>query len=207
VGVIAIIDYGMGNLRSVASAFGRLGIEAAITPEIERIAAAEAVVLPGVGAFGEGMDNLRAAGHDALLRRLADEGRPLLGICLGLQLFFAWSEEHGRHEGLGLFAGGVVRFRDDLTVPHMGWNQVEPTDAAGPLFEGIAPGSHFYFAHSYHVAPDEPAVVAATTDYGGPFASAAARGRVFGVQFHPEKSAAAGERMLTNFARLAGVTA
>jgi glutamine amidotransferase len=205
--VIAIIDYKMGNVRSVESAFERLGFEAEITPDLDRIEAADAVVLPGVGAFGEGMENLRAGGHDVLLRRLADQGRPLLGICLGLQLFFSWSEEHGRHEGLGLFDGGVVRFREGLTVPHMGWNQVEPTQPRAPLFDDIPDGSHFYFAHSFYVSPDTPDLTAATTDYGGPFTSVAARDRIFGVQFHPEKSAVVGERMLANFARLAGVTA
>jgi len=205
--VIAIIDYKMGNVRSVESAFERLGFEAEITPDLARIEAADAVVLPGVGAFGEGMDNLRAGGHDVLLRRLADEGRPLLGICLGLQLFFSWSEEHGRHEGLGLFEGGVVRFREGLTVPHMGWNQVDPTEPRSPLFDDIPDGSHFYFAHSYYVSPDSASLTAATTDYEGAFTSVAAKGSVFGVQFHPEKSAVVGERMLANFARRAGVTA
>jgi glutamine amidotransferase len=219
----------MGNLRSVLRACQRLGLAAEIAADAQRVAAADAVILPGVGAFGEGVANLRTAGHDAVLRRAAEEGRPLLGICLGLQLLFSWSEEHGRHEGLGILDGGVVRFPDGLTVPHMGWNQVEPTaPAVGtpavrkhsspgtaaapqfagrrpcPLFDGIPPGSHFYFAHSYHVAPADERVVAATTDYGGPFASVAARGNVFGVQFHPEKSATMGERLLTNFARLAG---
>ncbi|MFP4056617.1 MAG: imidazole glycerol phosphate synthase subunit HisH [Candidatus Brocadiia bacterium] len=205
--MIAIVDYGMGNLRSVHSALRRLGLAAEIAGQPSRIADAQAIILPGVGAFGEGMDNLRAAGLDALLPRLARQGRPLLGICLGLQLLFGWSEEHGRHQGLGLFAGGVVRFPQDLTVPHMGWNQVEPAGSPSPLLEGIAPGSHFYFAHSYHVEPDDRGTVVATTDYGGPFASVVGGERMFGVQFHPEKSAAVGERLLANFARLAGEAA
>jgi imidazole glycerol-phosphate synthase subunit HisH len=202
--VIAILDYGMGNLRSVFRACERLGLPAEITADAARAAAAETLILPGVGAFGEGMANLRAAGFDSVLRQADAEGRPLLGICLGLQLLFAWSEEHGRHEGLGILPGGVVRFPQGLPVPHMGWNEVVPTEPPAPLFDGIPSGSHFYFAHSFYVAPDDPAVVAATTEYGQPFASVAARGRTFGVQFHPEKSAAVGERLLVNFARLAG---
>lgn len=202
--MIAIIDYGMGNLRSVLRGCQRVGVEAQITADPQRVADSAAIILPGVGAFGEGMANLREAGFDAVLREAAAADRPLLGICLGLQLFFTWSEEHGRHEGLDIFQGGVVRFPEGLTVPHMGWNQVEPTEPPSPLFDGIAPASHFYFAHSYHVAPDDEAVVAATTHYGAAFCSVAARGRVFGVQFHPEKSAAVGEQMLTNFARIAG---
>jgi len=202
--MIAILDYGMGNLRSVFRACERLGLRAEIAADPARAAAARTLILPGVGAFGEGMANLRQAGFDSLLRQAAAENRPLLGICLGLQLLFSWSEEHGRHEGLGILPGGVVRFPKGLTVPHMGWNQVAPTEPPSPLFDSIPAGSHFYFAHSYYVAPDDPAVVAATTEYGQPFASVVARGRVFGVQFHPEKSAAVGERLLTNFARLAG---
>jgi glutamine amidotransferase len=202
--LIAIMDYGMGNLRSVLGACRRLSLEAEITADGSRIARAGAVILPGVGAFGEGMANLRAAGHDALLRRIAEEDRPLLGICLGLQLLFTWSEEHGRHKGLGILDGGVVRFRAGLTVPHMGWNQLEPEQPPCALLEGVPAGTHFYFAHSYHIVPEDPQAVAATTDYGGPFASVAARGRTFGVQFHPEKSAQMGERLLANFARIAG---
>jgi len=202
--MIAIIDYGMGNLRSVASACQRVGLDAAITADPARVAEAQAVILPGVGAFGEGMENLRAAGHHDVLRQRAHDDKPLLGICLGLQLLFSWSEEHGRHEGLDILPGRVVRFPHHLTVPHMGWNQVDPAEPPSPLLDGIPPASHFYFAHSYHVVADEPAIVAATTDYGGGFASVAARGRVFGVQFHPEKSAAVGERLLVNFARIAG---
>lgn len=202
--MIAILDYGMGNLRSVFRACQRLGLAAEIVADAARAAEADTLILPGVGAFGEGMAHLRQAGLDAVLRQAAAADRPFLGICLGLQLLFSWSEEHGRHEGLGILPGGVVRFPQGLTVPHMGWNQVVPTEPPSPLFDGLPTGSHFYFAHSYYVVPDDPAVVAATTDYGGPFPSVAARGRVFGVQFHPEKSATVGERLLINFARLAG---
>lgn len=202
--MIAIIDYGMGNLRSVESACRRVGLDAVISPDPARVAEAGAVILPGVGAFGEGMDNLRTAGFDTLLPQIAADGRPILGICLGLQLLFTTSDEHGRHEGLDILPGRVVRFGDDLTVPHMGWNQVDPAEPPSALFDGIAAGSHFYFAHSYYVAPDDPADTIAATDYGAAYTSAAARGNVFGVQFHPEKSASVGERLLTNFARLAG---
>ncbi len=202
--MIAIIDYGMGNLRSVLRGCERVGLDAAITDDAGQVVAADAIILPGVGAFGEGMENLREGGFDRVLRQAAEQDRPLLGICLGLQLLFSRSEEHGRHEGLDILPGAVLRFSEDLTVPHMGWNQVEPAEPPSALFQGIPSGSHFYFAHSYYVAPDDPGVVAAATDYGEPFCSVAARGRVFGVQFHPEKSADVGERLLANFATIAG---
>ncbi len=202
---MAIVDYGMGNLRSVQKAFERIGVFPTITSEPAVVDAAQAVVLPGVGAFGDAMQNLRTAGLiPALHRAIADE-RPFLGICLGQQLLFEWSEEMGRHDGLGVFRGGVVRFADGaLKVPHIGWNQVHVRQAS-PVLQGVADASFAYFVHSFYVAPDEPATVLATTDYGVDFASVVGRGRVFGIQFHPEKSQAVGLRILRNFASLAGM--
>jgi glutamine amidotransferase len=218
---LAIIDYGMGNLRSVQKAFERVGVTAVITADPAAIDAAPAVVLPGVGAFGDAMTNLRAAGLVPAIHRAIDDGRPFLGICLGQQLLFESSEEMGWHAGLGVFQGRAVRFpntngtladytversasnpqRATLKVPHIGWNQVHIRQAS-PILDGVADGSFAYFVHSYYVAPDDPAVILATTDYGVDFASIIGRDRIFGIQFHPEKSQAVGLRILRNFASL-----
>jgi len=158
------------------------------------------VVLPGVGAFGEAMANLERAGLVSVLRRAAAE-RPFMGICLGQQLLFEHSEEMGSHVGLGVLPGRVLRFRGPLKVPHMGWNQVLITRPS-PLFSGVADGDFAYFVHSYYVAPSDPTVILARTDYGVSFASIVGRDRLFGLQFHPEKSQAFGLTLLANFARL-----
>ncbi len=199
--MIAVIDYGVGNVKSVVCALRRLGEEAVLTSDHSEIESAAGVVLPGVGAFSAAMENLRGAGLDDVVRRLAEDGKPLLGICVGVQLFFSESEEHGIHEGLGLLRGCVRRFPSGLKVPHMGWNEVLRQNAS-PLLEGIADGAFFYFAHSYYVEPEEPDVIVGLTDYGVPFASAVGRRRLLGVQFHPEKSGPAGAAMLANFCRL-----
>jgi len=201
--MIAIIDYGLGNLESVKYALDRLGVASALTSDAAEIASAPGVILPGVGAFGRAMAKFRELGLVEASRQAAASGRPFMGICLGLQLLFSESAEHGRHEGLGLIDGKVVRFAEGLTVPHMGWNEVRG-ETPSPLLDGIDDESFFYFAHSYHVAPDDPAVVIGSTDYGGRFASAVRKGNVYGTQFHPEKSGPAGLRMLANFCRLCG---
>jgi glutamine amidotransferase len=209
---LAIVDYGMGNLRSVQKAFERVGVAAVITADSAIIGAAPAVVLPGVGAFGDAMANLRAAGLIPAIHRAIDDGRPFLGICLGQQLLFESSEEMGWHAGLGVFRGRVVRFPSTVErwrlevgdwrkVPHIGWNQVH-IQRTSPILDGVADGSFAYFVHSFYVAPDDPAVVLATTDYGVDFASIIGRDRVFGIQFHPEKSQEIGLRILHNFASL-----
>jgi glutamine amidotransferase len=220
---LAIVDYGMGNLRSVQKAFERVGVAAVITADSAIIGAAPAVVLPGVGAFGDAMANLRAAGLIPAIHRAIDDGRPFLGICLGQQLLFESSEEMGWHAGLGVFRGRVVRFPSGTVrrpattgrrpattgrpattvrkVPHIGWNQVH-IQRTSPILDGVADGSFAYFVHSFYVAPDDPAVVLATTDYGVDFASIIGRDRVFGIQFHPEKSQEIGLRILHNFASL-----
>ncbi|CAM3769792.1 imidazole glycerol phosphate synthase subunit HisH [Cohnella lubricantis] len=198
--MIAIIDYGMGNLHSVGKALERLGCEAAVTSKPEEILAADGAILPGVGAFGDAMSNLRDTGLDAVVKQYAASGKPLLGICLGMQLLFDESEEHGKHEGLGLLPGRVVRFQGSFKVPHMGWNELSFTQPS-PLFEGLEPG-HVYFVHSYHALPERREDLLATTDYHRPVTAIVGRGSVYGMQFHPEKSGELGMALLGRFAAL-----
>jgi glutamine amidotransferase len=199
--MIAIVDYGLGNIESVKYALDRLGEESVVTDQSEVIAASRGVILPGVGAFGRAMENLCQLRLIDALHEAAGGGRPFLGICLGLQLLFAESTEHGRHRGLGVLAGSVERFAADLTVPHMGWNEL-CQERPSVLFEGVKDPEWFYFAHSYRAVPADPGVVIGTTDYGGPYASAVQQGSVLAVQFHPEKSGPSGLKMLENFCRL-----
>lgn len=205
---ITIIDYGMGNLRSVQKGFERVGCEALVTADPHLVGQADRLVLPGVGAFRDCIHNLRSGGFVEPILRHVESGRPFLGICLGLQLLFTESEEFGRHQGLNIVPGKVVRFpegmRDggeELKVPHMGWNQIAIRRPA-PLFAGIADGSSVYFVHSYHVVPDDPAVVATETTYGRPFCSAVWKDNVVATQFHPEKSQGLGLKMLENFGKM-----
>jgi len=197
--MIAIADYGIGNLGSVTKAFRHVGAETVLTGDLETLRRADALILPGDGAFGATMDEIRSRGMVPVLKEAADKGKPLLGICIGMQLLFEESEEHGRHEGLGLLPGRVRRFSDDLVVPHMGWNRLKPTQKH-TLLEGVEPGSHVYFVHSYYC--DAPAdVVLASSDYGSDFAAIVGRGNILGSQFHPEKSQHVGLRMVENFVR------
>ncbi len=197
--MIAIVDYGMGNLRSVHKAFVQVGHEAVVTRDPAVLDRADRVVLPGVGAFPDCMANLERHGLIDPVLRAIRSGKPFLGICLGLQLLFAEGEEFGVHKGLGVFAGRVVRFpQSDLKVPHMGWNQVDIERRAVP-FEGIEDGSYFYFVHSYVVRPEEEGIVSSTTVYGEPFVSSIWKENVFACQFHPEKSQAVGLKILKNF--------
>jgi glutamine amidotransferase len=196
--MIAIVDYGIGNLRSVQKAFEAIGADVRLITTPAELAGAEAIVLPGVGAFGDGMDNLRVAGFVEPLRQAAQAGRPLLGICLGLQLLFDESEEMGRHIGLGLLPGRVRRFAGELKVPQIGWNQIH-WRRPSPLNAGVTDGAYAYFVHSYYVEPANPADVIATTEYGVEYASIAGRDNIMGLQFHPEKSQDVGLRLLTNF--------
>ncbi len=205
---IGIVDYGMGNLRSVGKALESLGFRTVVSGKAEELARCRGIVLPGVGAFRDCMLNLRRQGLLPFLSDVLAEGRPFLGICLGLQVLFTESEEFGRHAGIGFFPGRVVRFPAamraggaSLKVPHMGWNRVD-FSAAHPAFHGVPDGSHFYFVHSYYVVPDDPGVVAGRTSYGVDFASAVGKGNLLAVQFHPEKSQAAGLAVLSNFGRL-----
>jgi glutamine amidotransferase len=196
--MIAIVDYGLGNLRSVEKAFHFLSAPASILSKPVPASRCSGVVLPGVGAFGEAMRNLKAAGWDGWLREAIGAGLPFLGICLGLQLLFSRSEEGGDFPGLNVLPGRVRRLPLSLTVPHMGWNQLNIAHPT-PLLSGVSDGAFVYFVHSYQVVPDDPKVIAATTDYGGRFVSAVASNNVWGVQFHPEKSQSVGLRILRNF--------
>jgi glutamine amidotransferase len=202
--MIAIVDYDAGNLHSVGKAAETVGLRAATTARPEDLEAADAVILPGVGAFGACMARLQERGFVGPLRRYLAEDRPFLGICLGLQLLLEHGEEGDGAPGLGFLPGRVVRLRaPGLKVPQIGWNALRlrrPT----PLFAGIPDGTHFYFVHSFHAALADPADLVADVAYGEPVTAAVARGRIHAVQFHPEKSSAAGLRLLANFGALAG---
>ncbi len=204
--MIAVVDYGMGNLRSVAKALARVGQAPQVTRDPETIRRADGIVLPGVGAFGACMTNLERFGLAPVLRDVIADGKPFLGICLGMQVLFEESEEFGPVRGLGVLPGRVVRFDgpavDGLRVPHMGWNALTRR-AAPPHLEGVADDAYVYFVHSYYVVPDDPTLVATATPYGVEFASSVTRANIFGCQWHPEKSQAVGLRVLANFAALA----
>ncbi|MCA9050403.1 MAG: imidazole glycerol phosphate synthase subunit HisH [Planctomycetaceae bacterium] len=201
---IAIIDYGMGNHRSVQKAIEHIGASAVITADPSAIAAADKVILPGVGAFRDAIQAIRDHHLTDVIRESVDSGKPFLGICLGLQLLFDVSYEDGEYAGLEIVPGTVQRFDlpSDLKIPHMGWNRLTLTQPNAPVFSGLSDESWFYFVHSYYVQPADSSWTAATTDYGTPFVSAVARDNVFAVQFHPEKSQSAGLQLLGNFVRL-----
>ncbi len=200
--MIAIVDYGMGNLRSVEKGIARAGASTLVTSDPDEILAARGVVLPGVGAFGACMENLARRGLIDTIRRVVDSGRPFLGICLGLQLLFEESEEFGPVAGLGILRGRVVRFAgprlDGLKIPQMGWNRLRVRRPVAEL-AGLGEEPFVYFVHSYYVVPADPELVVASTDYGVEFAAAVAWKNVFACQFHPEKSQAVGLRLLENF--------
>ena len=201
--MIHIIDYGMGNLRSVQKAFEKLGIEARICTKATEIADAPKLVLPGVGAFRDAMQVLKEQDMVSPIRDHVESGRPFLGICLGLQLLFDVSYEDGEWEGLGIVPGKVVRFEDQpgLKIPHMGWNSLEFAGPdTSPLFTDVPEQSYVYFVHSYYVAPDDDAVIATRTEHGTKFTSSIRRDNLFATQFHPEKSQSVGLRLLQNFA-------
>ncbi|MBX2850207.1 MAG: imidazole glycerol phosphate synthase subunit HisH [Phycisphaeraceae bacterium] len=209
--MIGIVNYGMGNLRSVQKALQRVGAQAEVIDSPGQIASAKRLILPGVGAFADGMEHLRERGMAEPLKQFADSGKPMLGICLGMQLLFDSSMEDAPSAdepvlGLGILPGKVVRFQEDqgpdkprLKVPHMGWNEVTFAPDT-PLFVGLTPGDHVYFVHGYYCVPDEASDAAATTDYGSTYCSAVHRGNVWATQFHPEKSQRVGLQILENFA-------
>lgn len=209
--MIAIVDYGMGNLHSVKKGFERVGFPPEVTHDPDLIGQAEGLVLPGVGAFRKAMENLHARGLEKPILRYLESGRPFLGICLGLQLLFSESEEFGAERGLGFLSGKVVRFPgpdspawkggEVLKVPHMGWNAIRICKNT-PVLAGIGEGAHFYFVHSYYPIPTDSEIVATTTEYGVPFVSSVSQGKLYACQFHPEKSQSAGLRVLENFGRM-----
>lgn len=200
--MIAIVDYNVGNLPSVQKAFKAVGFETAITSDPEAIAAADGVVLPGVGAFGHAMESLAACGLVEPVRRYIASGRPMLGICVGLQLLFEVGEEFGETPGLGLLPGRVTRLPGRVKLPQIGWNLVEPVQREHPILAGVQEPFYAYFVHSFAAEAADPADIAATTDYGRVFPSMVARGNLVGVQFHPEKSSEAGLQLLANFGRM-----
>lgn len=201
--MIQIIDYGMGNLRSVQKALEKLGQQAEICTDPRKIATAQRVILPGVGAFRDAIGQLRSHGFVDPIHEFLDTGRPFLGICLGLHLLFDVGYEDGEYEGLGVVPGSVVRFESSpgLKIPHMGWNGLQ-IERRNPMLDGIEPGAYVYFVHSYHVVPEDDSVVATRTDHGGPFVSMIATGNLYATQFHPEKSQSVGLKLLDNFAKL-----
>jgi len=199
---VAVIDYGLGNLGSVSGALNALGVSNSIAREPEHLELADSMILPGVGSFFEGMAHLVSSGWVEVIRRHAHAGKPLLGICLGMQLLVSHGSEGGECPGLDLISGDVHRL--DLLgcserVPHVGWNSVVVADSCGGLLSGITENTDFYFVHSYAVCAADPRDVLATVDYGVPMVAAIGQGTVFGTQFHPEKSSAAGARVLRNF--------
>jgi len=197
--MIVVIDYGLGNLRSVAKALEKAGAEVTVSSEPGLISSASALVLPGVGAFARGRTNLYSRGLIEPIREVISGGRPFLGICLGLQLLFSSSSEYGSTPGLDIIKGKVLPFRVREKIPHMGWNTVDPVNKNSFLFENIPEQSYFYFVHSYYVTPEKDSDYLASTEYGISFCSAAQKDNVCGVQFHPEKSGPAGLRILENF--------
>jgi imidazole glycerol-phosphate synthase subunit HisH len=206
--MIAIIDYGMGNLRSVQKGFEKIGYDAVVTPDPKVLREADRVVLPGVGAFRDCMRNLEQAGFVEPILKVIQEGKPFLGICVGMQLLFTESEEFGIYRGLNVLPGRVLRFAEgmqendeELKVPHMGWNQLCVKHPA-PIFDGIADGTNVYFVHSYYAKPEDDSVVASTTNYGIDFCSSVWRDNIVATQFHPEKSQEKGLAMLKNFATM-----
>ncbi len=198
--MITVVDYGMGNLRSVAKALEKVGFDVKVSSEAKDIKDAKGIVVPGVGAFGDAIHNLDRFGLLDEVVKVIKEGKPYLGICLGLQILFEYGYEFGEHEGLGILKGKVIRFenKEGYKVPHMGWNQVWIKQKEG-LFSGIQEGEYFYFVHSFYAVPSEEKDIASTTDYSVEFCSAVQKDNVWAVQFHPEKSQKAGLKLLENF--------
>ncbi len=196
--MIAIIDYGAGNIRSIEKALEHVGAKVRVTDDPEIVAEAQAVILPGVGSGGAAMARMVARGLDDAIREATQQGKPFLGICLGMQLL-AQHHSEGEVAVLGLFPGTVQRIPQGPKIPHMGWNQARPLHTGLPIFAGIAPEAYFYFAHSYYVEPQNQQGVAAVTDYGAPYCSVIVTEQVWGTQFHPEKSGEVGLQLLRNF--------
>ena len=203
--MIAVIDYGMGNLQSVTKGLENAGADVELTASSASLKDADGIVLPGVGAFEAGMSNLKERGLIQIITERISDGIPFLGICLGMQLLFTESEEHGTHKGLDIIPGIVKRFDVDLKVPHMGWNTVHFKNQS-PLFTGIGTDSYFYFVHSYYCIPENDKDTSGITEYGMPFTSAVIRDNINACQFHPEKSQKKGLKILDNFVNIVGTT-
>lgn len=198
--MIAIIDYGAANIHSIEKALEHVGARVRVTDDPRVVAEARAVVLPGVGAGGTAMARMQERGLDDAIRNATQQGKPFLGICLGMQLL-AQHHDEGEVAGLGLFSGEVRRIPHGPKIPHMGWNQVKPLHDDLPIFAGVSPDAYFYFVHSYYVEPYDQHGVAAVTEYGSPFCSVIATDQVWGTQFHPEKSGTVGQQLLKNFVK------
>ena len=203
--MIAIVDYGVGNLFSLKSSFAAIGVQAVVTGDKDEIENADKIILPGVGAFGDAAEKLRSTGLDKVVINCANKGTPILGICLGMQLLFEKSYEYGEHEGLGLIKGEIRPITDvipkDLKVPHIGWNALELSETPSPIFKYLKNGDFVYFVHSFYGANCEESVIA-TAEYGAPLTAAVAKGNVFGCQFHPEKSGNVGLSILKAFCEM-----
>lgn len=197
--MIAIIDYGMGNLRSVQAGLEFVGQKVVVTDDPEEVAKARAVVLPGVGAFGDAIQKLKKTGLGKAFQEAVNSGKPCIGICLGMQLLFTESEEGGIYQGLDIVPGRVIRFSNRLKVPHMGWNQISIKKKESPFFNNMPDSAYMYFVHSYYVQLDDKSVIGATTNYGIDFTSVIIKDNLFATQFHPEKSQKAGLQLLRNF--------
>ena len=200
--MIAIVDYGAGNMRSVVNAVSKLGYRPKMTSSPDDVLNAQAIILPGVGAAADTMANLKKLGLDNSIRRFISEDRPFLGVCIGLQILFASTEEGGWHRCLDIIPGLVRKLPSTLKIPHMGWNQVQQK-LSHPIFDGIPDEANFYFVHSYYVEPEDRSLVAGETEYGIPICSVLARGNLIATQFHPEKSGEAGLRFYANFIKIA----
>lgn len=199
--MIAIVDYGMGNLGSVENALDFLGIESIITSDKETILNSDGIILPGVGAFPDAIDNIKEAGLDKVLKEAVNKGKPLLGICLGMQLLFEESDEVKLSKGLGFLKGRIEKLNIELKVPHMGWNSLN-MEKESPILNGIKKGSHVYFVHSYYAVTGEEGILNAYADYGVKVPGVVSKGNVYGIQFHPEKSGEIGLKMLKNFGEM-----
>jgi glutamine amidotransferase len=202
--MIAVVDYGVGNLHSVAKALEKVGAQPRVTTEWKDVEKADGVVLPGVGAFKDSMDGLHRSDLAKSIFAFIQSGKPFLGVCVGLQMLFAVGEEFGVSKGLGVFPGRVVRFAGEEKIPHMGWNQIQIKKSGNPLLKGVQDGDFVYFVHSYYVQPEQDSIIAAKTSYGTDFTSMVWEKNVFGTQFHPEKSQKVGLKIYENFKDLVG---
>jgi len=202
--MITVVDYGVGNLHSVAKALEKVGAEIRVTSDWRDVESSDGVVLPGVGAFKDSMDAMHRSDLAKAIKGFIASGKPFLGVCVGLQMLFSESEEFGNSKGLDVFPGKVVQFSGDQKVPHMGWNQIEIKKSGNPLLKGLKSGDYLYFVHSYYVVPQNSSVVAAECSYGVDFTCMVWEKNVFGTQFHPEKSQTVGLKIYQNFKELVG---